>query len=265
MLTNATVQTNEMQLLLAQQLIVVADASPDIANVIQEAFLDKATVIHMQDGKQAAAYLKQNPATLVIAEEELPKLSGKHIINGMRHIRHLKDVPAILLSQYPKQSFKDATHILAWPQQTEELTHLVQQTLASSSITKLTTKENRTTKHIFIAESNKTIRELLKLILGNEGFDITLVTSEQEAMDKLSNNLADYDLAILDVNLPNNAGFKLLEYIDVQGEIPCLILSAFQEGETVEKSMAMGAKDIIPKPFNPRELIVRINTHLSAD
>ncbi len=265
MLASTTAQTNEMQLLLAQQIIVVADASPEIANFIQEACLDSATVIHIEDGKQAAAYLKQNPVTLVIAEEDLAKLSGKHIINGMRHIRHLKDVPAILLSQYPKQSFTDATRILAWPQQNKELLSLAQQLVASSSVTQVATKANRTTKHIFIAESNKTIRELLKLILGNEGFDITLVTSEPEAMEKLSHNLEDYDLAILDVNLPNNAGFKLLEYITAQGEFPCLILSAFQEGESVEKSMAMGAKDIIPKPFNPRELIVRINTHLSAD
>ena len=114
--------------------------------------------------------------------------------------------------------------------------------------------------NILIVDDDPNIRELVRVFLRNEGFDIYEASDGVEALAKLETLKAD--LVILDVMMPNMDGWELCRELRASYDIPLLMLTA--KGETAQKikGFQLGTDDYLVKPFEPLELVARVKALL---
>ncbi len=115
-------------------------------------------------------------------------------------------------------------------------------------------------KHIFLIEDDQEIAKNLSLLLRSEGFNITHAATQKEAISMLAAH--KFDLALLDISLPDGNGFAVCTEIKQTQNIPVIFLTASGDEASVVTGLNMGADDYVTKPFRPRELIARIGTAL---
>ncbi|KWX72123.1 transcriptional regulator [Paenibacillus riograndensis] len=115
-------------------------------------------------------------------------------------------------------------------------------------------------KRIFLVEDDKAIAKNLILLLRSEGFTVTHAPTRSEALAAIAGNT--FDLALIDISLPDGNGFTVCTEIKETGDIPVIFLTASGDESSVVTGLNMGADDYITKPFRPRELIARIGTAL---
>lgn len=104
------------------------------------------------------------------------------------------------------------------------------------------------------------IRTLLKRYLQERGYRVSTAPNAAKALSTL-NSLA-FDLLVLDVMMPGMNGFELTEAVRQRGDTPILLLTARGEAEDRIKGLTLGADDYLAKPFEPEELVLRINAIL---
>lgn len=109
---------------------------------------------------------------------------------------------------------------------------------------------------ILLAEDDQAISKGLIYLFEKEKYEVFLAHNTKEAKKRIEEN--DYDLAILDVFLPDGNGFDLFEDYLKDKKIPTLFLTAKDEENDIIKGLELGAEDYITKPFSSRELLVRI-------
>lgn len=115
-------------------------------------------------------------------------------------------------------------------------------------------------KRIFLVEDDQAIAKNLILLLQSEGFTVRHASTQSDAFGELTQN--QFDLALIDVSLPDGNGFIVYTKIKEIQEIPVIFLTAFGDEASVVTGLNMGADDYITKPFRPRELIARIKVAL---
>lgn len=115
-------------------------------------------------------------------------------------------------------------------------------------------------KRIFLVEDDKAIAKNLILLLHSEGFTVTHAPTRGEAIATLASN--KFDLALIDISLPDGNGFTVCTEIKEMQDIPVIFLTASGDEASVVTGLNIGADDYITKPFRPRELIARIGTAL---
>ncbi|MCI8560174.1 MAG: response regulator transcription factor [Dorea sp.] len=115
-------------------------------------------------------------------------------------------------------------------------------------------------KQIFLVEDDRTIAKNLSLLLSSEDFAVTHVSTKGEVAEKLLEQR--YDLALVDISLPDGNGFSVCTEIKQQQDIPVIFLTAAGDEASVVTGLNMGGDDYITKPFRPRELVARIKTAL---
>lgn len=115
-------------------------------------------------------------------------------------------------------------------------------------------------KHIFLVEDDKVIAKNLTLLLNSEGFTVTHAPTRGDAISMLAQN--KFDLALIDISLPDGNGFTVCTEIKEMMNIPVIFLTASGDESSVVTGLNMGADDYITKPFRPRELIARIKNAL---
>lgn len=115
-------------------------------------------------------------------------------------------------------------------------------------------------KRIFLIEDDKAIAKNLILLLRSEGFTVTHAPTRADALAALGKN--KFDLALIDISLPDGNGFTVCTEIKEAQDIPVIFLTAYDDEGSVVTGLNMGADDYITKPFRPRELIARIGTAL---
>jgi DNA-binding response OmpR family regulator len=113
---------------------------------------------------------------------------------------------------------------------------------------------------ILIAEDDRDISEIIEIYLIGEGYDLKTVRNGIEGLNAV--NEENFDLAILDIMMPEMDGYKLTREIRKISNMPIIILSAKNEDQDKILGLNIGADDYITKPFNPLELIARVNSHL---
>lgn len=113
---------------------------------------------------------------------------------------------------------------------------------------------------ILVAEDDEDIVELLRLYLENEGYQIVSVSDGVEAM-KLLHSMG-FDMAVLDVMMPHMNGYELTKEIRSVSNMPILILSAKKQDSDKILGLDLGADDYMEKPFNPLEVVARIQSNL---
>jgi two-component system phosphate regulon response regulator OmpR len=115
--------------------------------------------------------------------------------------------------------------------------------------------------HILVIDDDRRIRELLKSYLTEHGFRVTLAGDAREAREKMR-GLA-FDLLILDVMMPGENGIDLARSLrEAKGSLPILMLSALADPSDRIAGLMSGSDDYLPKPFEPRELLLRVQNVL---
>ena len=111
-------------------------------------------------------------------------------------------------------------------------------------------------KQILVIDDDKELCELLVEFLQPEGFDVETVNEPHSGLQRALSG--EHSLLVLDVMLPGMTGFELLRTLRLSSQVPVLMLTA--RGEDIDRivGLEMGADDYLPKPFNPRELVARI-------
>ncbi|MDR0813434.1 MAG: response regulator transcription factor [Oscillospiraceae bacterium] len=113
---------------------------------------------------------------------------------------------------------------------------------------------------IFLVEDDEAIAKNLTLLLRRENFSVTRAAGQKEALALLDD--AKFDLALIDISLPDGNGFAVCTAVKSLAETPVIFLTASGDEASVVTGLNMGADDYITKPFRPMELIARIKTAL---
>ncbi len=117
------------------------------------------------------------------------------------------------------------------------------------------------TPHILVIDDDRRIRSLLQKYLHENGFRASTAADAMQAQDKM--NLMIFDLLVLDIMMPEVTGLEFTEKLrNRQNNVPILLLTAKSETEDRIKGLGMGADDYLTKPFDPQELLLRINNIL---
>ena len=111
-------------------------------------------------------------------------------------------------------------------------------------------------KQIFLVEDDQAFARNLTRLLRSEGFSVTIASTQREAVSALTE--CRFDLALVDVSLPDGNGFSLCTEIKETQDIPVIFLTASGDESSIVTGLNLGADDYITKPFRPRELIARM-------
>ena len=114
--------------------------------------------------------------------------------------------------------------------------------------------------HLMVVDDDRRIRDLLSRFLASEGYRVTTAESAADARAKLCG--LHFDLLILDVMMPGESGFDLARHIRAASTVPIIMLTARHEAESRIQGLRIGADDYVAKPFEPRELVLRIGNIL---
>jgi two-component system phosphate regulon response regulator OmpR len=114
--------------------------------------------------------------------------------------------------------------------------------------------------HILVVDDDSRIRTLLKRYLGDNGFRVTVAADAAEARERL--RMFEFDLLVLDRMMPGESGLELTAALRQEGVVPILMLTAMAEADDRISGLESGADDYLVKPFEPRELLLRIKTIL---
>ncbi len=110
---------------------------------------------------------------------------------------------------------------------------------------------------ILIADDEPQIRDLLKLYLENEGYNVTEASDGAEALRLISS--VSPDLCLLDIMMPGVDGYQVLRQLRKSSNIPVIFLSAKDADSEKVLGLNLGADDYLAKPFNPLEAVARVN------
>jgi two-component system, OmpR family, phosphate regulon response regulator OmpR len=114
--------------------------------------------------------------------------------------------------------------------------------------------------HLLVVDDDTRIRNLLSQFLQEHGYRVTVAATAAEARRKLES--LDFDLLVLDVMMPGETGVELTKSLRETRKVPILMLTALFETDARIIGLEAGADDYLAKPFDPRELLLRINNIL---
>ena len=114
--------------------------------------------------------------------------------------------------------------------------------------------------HILVVDDDDRIRELVKEYLNENGYVVSTGNSAEEAKIRLG--YFKFDLIVLDVMMPGQNGFELTQEIKKKSNVPIILLTAKGEVENRIQGLELGADDYLGKPFEPKELLLRVSNIL---
>ena len=118
-------------------------------------------------------------------------------------------------------------------------------------------------KHILLIDDDERILSLLKTFLNQNGFITSTAKNSLEARSLL--DYFEFDILIIDIMMPGETGLELLESLRKNKDIPVILLSAKGEASDKISGLELGADDYLSKPFEPKELLLRIKNLLSRN
>jgi two-component system phosphate regulon response regulator OmpR len=114
--------------------------------------------------------------------------------------------------------------------------------------------------HVLVVDDDRRLRDLLSQYLGKHGHRVTVAASAADARGVLS-SLA-FDIIVLDVMMPGENGFSFAESLRRRSDVPIVMLTARSESADRVHGLEIGVDDYLAKPFEPRELLLRIGSVL---
>jgi two-component system phosphate regulon response regulator OmpR len=110
--------------------------------------------------------------------------------------------------------------------------------------------------HLLVVDDDSRLRDLVSRFLQREGYRVTTAKDASDARAKLDG--LTFDLLILDVMMPGESGFDLAKFVRETSQVPILMLTARAETENRINGLEIGADDYMAKPYDPRELSLRV-------
>ena len=117
--------------------------------------------------------------------------------------------------------------------------------------------------HILIVDDDDRIRNLLKDYLSENRYIVSTAENAEQAKEKLK--YLKFDILILDVMMPGQNGYELTKEIKKQIKVPIILLTAKGEVENRIKGLELGADDYLSKPFEPKELLLRLKNIINKN
>ena len=114
--------------------------------------------------------------------------------------------------------------------------------------------------HILVVDDDDGIRSLVKKFLNENNYLVTTADSAEDASDKIK--IIKFDLIVLDIMMPGKNGLEFVEENKKNLDTPIILLTAKGEAKERIEGLEVGADDYLPKPFEPKELILRIKNIL---
>ncbi|RMF04232.1 MAG: DNA-binding response regulator [Alphaproteobacteria bacterium] len=114
--------------------------------------------------------------------------------------------------------------------------------------------------HVLVVDDDQRIRELLAQFLYENGFRVTTAESADAARAMMRG--LTFDILVLDVMMPGESGFEFAEWLRKERSVPILMLTARAEPDQRIKGLEIGVDDYLGKPFEPRELLLRLHNIL---
>ena len=114
--------------------------------------------------------------------------------------------------------------------------------------------------HILVVDDDDGIRSLVKKFLNENNYLVTTADSAEDASDKIK--IIKFDLIVLDIMMPGKNGLEFIEENKKNLDTPFILLTAKGEAKERIEGLEVGADDYLPKPFEPKELILRIKNIL---
>ena len=115
--------------------------------------------------------------------------------------------------------------------------------------------------HILVVDDDDGIRELVKEYLSQNEYLVTSSNSAEDALEKVK--IIKFDLIVLDIMMPGKSGLEFTKENKDKISTPIILLTAKGEASERIEGLDIGADDYLPKPFEPKELILRINNILN--
>ncbi len=115
--------------------------------------------------------------------------------------------------------------------------------------------------HILVVDDDDGIRSLVKKYLNENNFLVTTADTAENASDKIK--IIKFDLIILDIMMPGKSGLEFIKDNKKKLDTPVILLTAKGEANERVEGLEIGADDYLPKPFEPKELILRIKNILN--
>lgn len=121
-------------------------------------------------------------------------------------------------------------------------------------------------KKVLIVDDDKIVLDSCKRVLEAEQLKVTLVSNAQDAIEQLEKKY--FDLMVMDVKMPEKDGVYILKKIrekwplDDWPELPILVMSGYPTSDTIQELKKRGAREFIPKPFTPDELLAAVQNVL---
>ena len=115
--------------------------------------------------------------------------------------------------------------------------------------------------HILVVDDDDGIRSLVKKYLNENNYLVTTAKSAEDAIEKTS--LIKFDLIVLDIMMPGKSGLEFTNEYKKKINTPIILLTAKGEANERVEGLESGADDYLPKPFEPKELVLRINNILN--
>ena len=117
--------------------------------------------------------------------------------------------------------------------------------------------------HILVVDDDDKIRSLIKQFLSEKGFIISSAENAEKAKEKIE--IFNFNLIILDVMMPGQSGYELTRELKESKNIPIILLTAKGEVENRIHGLELGADDYLGKPFDPKELLLRVNNIIKTN
>ncbi len=117
--------------------------------------------------------------------------------------------------------------------------------------------------HILVVDDDIKIKELIKQFLVEKGLIVSTASDAKEAKEKIE--IFSFSLVVLDVMMPGQSGYELTKELKSSKNIPILLLTAKGETENRIHGLEIGADDYLGKPFEPRELLLRIKNIIKSN
>ena len=115
--------------------------------------------------------------------------------------------------------------------------------------------------HILVVDDDEGIRSLVKKYLNENNFLVSTADNAEKALEKI--NIIKFDLIVLDIMMPGKSGLEFIKDNKNKLETPIILLTAKGEANERVEGLEIGADDYLPKPFEPKELILRIQNILN--
>ena len=110
--------------------------------------------------------------------------------------------------------------------------------------------------HILVVDDDEGIRTLVKKYLNENNYLVTTANSAEDAFEKIQ--IIKFDLIILDIMMPGKSGLEFIKENQKKLDTPVILLTAKGEANERVEGLEVGADDYLPKPFEPKELLLRI-------